>query len=85
MRSTQPWEDIFKMNVSHAAGFLSKTIQESVEHCKPRRELREWKSIHPWLTAETEIPVKETKPRGRNAGGERRGPEVQRKDPGRLP
>ena len=61
MLSTQPWEDMLKMNASDTANILSKTIQESAEHCIPRRELRERKSTHPWLTAETGILVKETK------------------------
>ena len=60
MLGTQPWEDMLKMNASDAADFLCKTIQESAELCIPRRELRERKSTHPWLTAETEILVKET-------------------------
>ena len=59
MLSTQPWEDMLEMNASDAADFLGKTIQESAEHCFPRRELRERKSTHPWLTAETDILVKE--------------------------
>ena len=60
MLSTQPWEDMLKMNASDAADFLEQTIQESAEHCIPRRELRERKSTHPWLTAEPKILVKET-------------------------
>ena len=59
MLSTQPWEEMTEMNASDAADFLGKTIQESAEHCIPRRELRERKSTHPWLTAETEILVQE--------------------------
>ena len=61
MLGTQPWEDMREMNAGDAADFLSKAIQESSEHCIPRRELREQKSTHPWFTAETEILVKEHK------------------------
>ena len=58
MLSTVPWKDMRAMHASDAAEFFSKSILESTSHCIPQRELRERKSTHPWLNAETELLVK---------------------------
>ena len=59
MFSTPPWEDMLKMIAIDAADFLSKTTQESADHCTVRRELRKRNSNHPLFVAETEVMVKE--------------------------
>ena len=46
------------MHASDAAEFFKNSILESASHCIPQRELRERKSTHPWLNAETELLVK---------------------------
>ena len=58
MLRTAPWENMKAMGASDAADFFNKTIQESASHCIPQRELRERKSTHPWLNADTELLVK---------------------------
>ena len=53
MFSTPPWEDMLKMIAIDAADFLSKTTQESADHCTVRRELRKRNYNHPLFVAET--------------------------------
>ena len=67
MFSAKPWEDMQTMHANDAAVLFNKAIQECAEHCIPRRELRERKSTHPWLTDAVETMVQQKNRRGRHA------------------